>query len=594
MLSPDGHPVGVFAVFSKEPRATFNLDQRRDLAHYSTIAMKEISQLADLYLDSDLQSLRSTPLLQRDSDYRPIKEKSPSIDTDHTMVPSGLRYHKVKTPPTDTTRVFLNRHMSSDITSEQTPPSSSEGSENDTFPGSPKGFDKNYKQLSVNSNLNHISSSYGDLITPDSEGFRVPTPRPFSDSDLTSLNPHPPNTPVHLSHDASLHNDFDLTVENFMSLSDIDCAEQESPLIDLNTPQDLDKSQPGENQSLPQSPTSRLTFDSISTALTNHSRNRNEVKEAARNEAAFFCAEIAEKLRYDVLYVVEIRPSRPNMTDEEIFSSNGLYREILTGKGLEIRRLRASDIRPEEPVLSLRTRPTEEIRHETPDAKSETEDCRSAIWLPIHTEGGPRSQRTSGIVFGAFRLPKPVEDGVATQDISDDEIRELKDAVVALKRIFRKYWKLQNGHRSPSNSAASSPRRDAANESVKEGRHLLDLTPQPFSVSEAVGVGRDFSTHNQCALDEGFPAGEATEIGQVLRDLSPNQVNEAVQVVSTSFTSTKAHAEPPEPPAKSNRLTKSSKSSRRSSKAKSVEAQEISLDAGLERPFHAIARFRAF
>lgn len=584
MLSPDGHPVGVFAIFGKKPRATFNADQRRELAGYSAMALKDISQQAIWHSDSDLQSLRSTPLLERDSDHRPSKKTSPTIDTDHNLVPPGLRYHKVKTPPTDTSRVFLNRHLSSDVLSEQTPPSSSEGSADDTFPGNPKGFGKNHKQLSVNADANHVSSSsYGELITPDSEGFRISTPRPFSASDLTSLNPHPPNTPVLLSQDASFHNNFDLTVENFMSLSDNDCAEQESPLIDLSTPQEVDKSETGESQTVAIPPASRLTFDSISTAMTDQSRDKKD----PMADAAFYCAEIAQKLSYDLIYVVEIKPSRPDMTDEELLAPEGLQKKILVAYGLH----KPLDLRNDVHINSLRSRG--EIIWETPSALYEMGDCRSCFWISMQTEGGPMRQRTSGLVFGAFRLPKLVEDGVRTPDISTDEVKELKDAIEILKRILN--LNQPNGRISPkkSNSEPSSPKRHAANEAVRSRRHLLDKTPEPYSAKEAVAVGSYYSAKNAPVLEEGYPAGEATEVGRFLRDQSPDQATEAVDVVTTSLESPKSHAEPPSPPAKPKRLTKSSKSSR-SSKDKAVETQQISIEAGLDRPFHAIARFRAF
>ena len=46
MLSSDGQPVGVFAIFSREPRDAFTAAQRRELAGYSAMALSDLTQQA--------------------------------------------------------------------------------------------------------------------------------------------------------------------------------------------------------------------------------------------------------------------------------------------------------------------------------------------------------------------------------------------------------------------------------------------------------------------------------------------------------------------------------------------------------------------
>ena len=589
MISPDGHPVGVFAIFGTEPRITFNAAQRRELAAYSAMALKDISQQAIWLSDAELHSPRSTPLLDRDSGYRPTRAKQSVVDIDQTLVPHGLRYHKTKTPPAEMSRVFFNRQLSPSVLSEQTPPSSSEGSENDTFPGSPRGFGKNYKQLSVNSQLNHIRSK-GDLITPDSEGFRVPSPRPFSASDLTSLNLHPPNTPLNQSQDLSSHsyNYSELTVENFLSLSDNDCAEQDSPpLIDLSTPEkQLKKTKKKKRQRLTPPVSSRLTIPSISTMDTSESRDSKNPKV----QAALACAGFARKLGFDLMYVLAIQPIRSSMTEQELFAPGGVQTNLMVVYGLKKR----MDFDPILHINVLRGRGYQSITDK--DATLDNGDYRVGVLIPLQTDNEvPVMKRSTGLIFAAYRLPRPSEIGQPLRKESQERIKELKDAALALKHILLGE---SEDRRSPRkfNSEPSSPKRYLANEAQEVGKHLLDETPERYFSDEAVESERWAPELEKTpTFQSRYPAGEAIEVGHFLRDDIPDRYldNEATEVTKPSLESTKSLNEAPQP----KRLTKSSKASSKSGKADKLDkarAVEVSTDAAMERPFHAVSRFRPF
>ena len=585
MISPDGHAVGVFAIFSREPRTTFNAAQRRELAAYSAMALKDINQQTLWLSDIDLHSPRSTPLLDRDSIYRPKGAKSPTVDVDHTLVPSGLRYHKMKTPPiADAKRLFLNQQLSPSVLSEQTPPSSSEGSEKDTFPGSPRGFGKNHKQLSIRSDLKYISFD-GNLTTPDSDAFQLPSPRPFSASDLTSLNPHPPNTPIIVSQDLSSRNYSDLTVENFLSLSDFDCAEPDSPpLIDLSSPEEQTRKSKRKKKQRRARVSSRLTTSSVSSMYTCRSRKSKD----PRVQAALACAGFAQRLGFDLMYVLEIHPTKPSMTDQELFAPRAIQTNLLVVYGLEKRMEFSAELH----IKVLRGRGYQSIADQ--DATVESGDFRIGYLIPIQTENdAPVRKRSSGLVFAAFKRPNPHEVGQPVQRQTVEQAAELKGAAMKLKRILLSESDSRGSPRK-FKSESSSPKRYLANEAREVGKHLLDETSGGYFVDEAVEVGSHSPSSEEATLQTRYPAGEATEIGQFIQDNVADQYvpNEAVEVAKPSLDSISSRVEPAQP----KRLTKSSKASsqRKSNKSDKNEAVELSFDAGLERPFHAVARFRPF
>jgi hypothetical protein len=237
MFSSEGLIVGVFAVFANKPRVAFDVVQRQKIVAYSAKIMSDIIRQAMLLSDSESGSFRSTPLLERDLDvynYQPANCKTTTGNTHLNLVPSALNLKK--TPPTSTLPVVSYQQPKSDMLLHQTPYSSSEGYWDGKIPHSPRGSGKKYKQSSINSELTLICHGpYGRLITLDSDGFRKPTPRPFSGSDLTSFHGEPPNTPVLWSQDRS-HQILDVNLEDFSSISRNDCAEQETPLYDPLTP----------------------------------------------------------------------------------------------------------------------------------------------------------------------------------------------------------------------------------------------------------------------------------------------------------------------------------------------------------------------
>ncbi|EKD16266.1 uncharacterized protein L3040_009500 [Drepanopeziza brunnea f. sp. 'multigermtubi'] len=201
MMSPCGQVLGVFSIFSSRPRTFFTHLQRQSLADLG------VRFMADLNLQRQ-RSYRTTPLLDRDSDIEiPQMPKVKSVmsltGVESELVPPALSYQKSKTqlsisgPNHDSNLCPLTPL-------EQTPPLSEDDS----------------SEITQDKDSLPRSHSYGD--------FGNPTPRPFSSSDLTSLHPHPPNTPDFSlrSEDYSTNPRFELTQVDFVKRTTRNFAER--------------------------------------------------------------------------------------------------------------------------------------------------------------------------------------------------------------------------------------------------------------------------------------------------------------------------------------------------------------------------------
>lgn len=229
MMSTCGEVLGVFAIFSAKPRLSFTPVQRRELAEFTSLVMKDLKLQVDAM--ANLHQ-RTTPLLDRDSPnntaYQAQIFKSVvglnTVDSD--LVPPALTYHKAKTPKAMQSRLFINRTSQEALLhhSEQTPPSSAESSSG--YFESPSSLKNQHENVSDQLGMT-AGQPFHESLASYPNGFRVSSPRPFSSSDLTSLHPHPPNTPVHSVREADLSTQpkFDLDWNDFKDLTDEDCAE---------------------------------------------------------------------------------------------------------------------------------------------------------------------------------------------------------------------------------------------------------------------------------------------------------------------------------------------------------------------------------
>ena len=496
MLAPGGHAVGVFAVFGGEPRSEFNASQRRELAEFAALSLTDLNLQADWLSDPEL---RSTPILERKSLinglYRPnsFDASSRSADaysTDQEMSLQLLRYHEQSPPsPTRKSRVIINRQSSDRFsrssfveTIVSTPPSS-DNSDDGLCVAPTRGFGKNYNNLLVDSRMQHraIPQDFHQMMTPDSRGFSFdsPSPRPFSASDLTSLDLHPPNTPTHSEFnwdDEELRRrGLEATVENFMALSDIDCAEEydptlDTPLIELSDPSEAGSSPTmvgSEKSAVTESLPSTHNTPSISTTLSSRIGSPNDDPMA---EAAFSCSFLAQHLDYDLVYAVEITPVRRFMDEEELLADGGLQKRLLVAYGLE----HPLDLDSKVHIDVLRSRGYNAWENKQP--KHEEGEFESGCLIALTHNPGPRRLRTSGIVFGAFRKLKYENGGLVRQNV---ELGKLLDAAMALKEILMK-----------APSVRAKPKRS----------NTTPSTSRAYPANEATEVGGEFS------IDGGFNA----------------------------------------------------------------------------------------
>jgi hypothetical protein len=572
LLSAEGEVMGVLAIFGKEPRTIFSAQQRRELAEYSRLIMEDMNDQADRLSDPEL---RLTPILQRDSvingNYQPRNIKSPVMgfredDVEPGLVPQGLHYQKMAESSKQNSGLCINNYNQNNVSyhAEPTPPSSAESNHNSFFDRS-ESFGKNHEQLSEDPVLIDISSLDNQTIF-DSRRLHSSTPRPFSASDITSLNPHPPNTPDRSLEDGDLSHQprFDLTVEDFMSLSDTDCVEEprdeqldedeligrsstsqpsealqqkqllenvlfdnvaaedvlvnsknnaksrsttdkhsfmrnpvstaeSSPLVDLSSPsRELDNSMAlVPYNSSADAFTSRMSFSSIGSSQPRQPKTHS-------TEAAYACSLIAQQLDYDLIYCVELMPSLPFTTDQELYADNGLRKTILAAYGLSS----PIDISSERHIGVLRSRGH---HWDNPQDHYEEGEYESGCMVPIYSEGGPLLLRSSGIVMGAFRKPRTNR----RREIRNtkDDMKRLLEFGKTLRCILLNDKPRPTTKRSNTNPASTTSY--AANEAVEVmfgGAHARKYSSNArqfgaFPANEAVEVTLSNTHTRKYSLD---------------------------------------------------------------------------------------------
>ncbi|CZS88788.1 uncharacterized protein RCO7_04505 [Rhynchosporium graminicola] len=249
MISTCGEVLGVFAIFSAKPRASFTHVERRKLAEFTDLVMQDLKA----QLETLRNRVRTTPLLDRDTfDYVPKRPKSiqsvtGSSGIDPDLVPPALTYHKIKTPKPQQPRSFSSRASRDPLLnpSEQTPPSSAESN---------NGYFDNLSNLRTPDNhcsgefLMTQEKSFNNSMVFYPSGLAMSTHRPFSDSDLTSLYPHPPNTPVGEKSERELStnpkfvfdwSDFDKPTDEHCAESIEDSGSDTAAAIRRTNPRDL-------------------------------------------------------------------------------------------------------------------------------------------------------------------------------------------------------------------------------------------------------------------------------------------------------------------------------------------------------------------
>lgn len=471
MLSESGHAVGVLAVFGKDPRTSFSTRLRRQLADYASAA------LDSLLGNDELLDRRSTPILQRDSvingDYHAVPAKlSTSNNVDNYL------HFPLKTPRNLNTPA-LHGAQRNYCYIEQTPPSTA-SDDGHQIGRRGKSFG-DHEKLSVDSAVN-LFPSLQDLITPDSPRFESPSPRPFSSSDITSLNLQPVNTPRNsVMVGTSEVQTSNVTIEAFLALSDEDCIErleldstgnensdipsQSLPLIDLSPSQAQTlRSDEAENQrSLIVRPRPLQIKAGIrAAALSDYSQDPTDVQAAV----AFACHYLATNLGFDLIYVAEIIPKRLGMSDKELLAPGGIEKRVLAAHGV----VKPLDLSSPVHLEVLRTRGGFDYALNSKEYNDD--EFELGYLIPLHTELGALRLRSSGLVVGAYKK-RGRDDGDVNRKVEADKLRQSAED---LKPVFLKATHLQLQRSS---------------------------TPNPYPANEAVEIGHPFTSIQESELHGG-------------------------------------------------------------------------------------------
>jgi hypothetical protein len=495
MLSSESIPLGVLAIWGRQPQEEFSATQRRELAAFSAMVMTELLSQSKNFLNSS--SIPTSNVPTGGSPERPRSVESAVLghgcDTQQYL-PGEIWLNKEKS--FFTTSKCIANHSPYEFFGHHgvdTPPSSAECDKIPQFDNFESFGNSRAEHLETTKSfqdscnedvLDHdlftqgSASSYPssrEPILPDGgfdgrntveNGLHSLSPRPFSGSDITSLYMQPPNSPIHLLNDEELSREPDLDIdpadfitshqELSQTLKEISegetCPFQYQPsepdrysiittsqLSDLREedfahssisppgcsgewPEDIHQSlferfravdyesivptaHPSTDCSPAQSSTNidishRLRIPRITISKT---RETAELPEIPGNywrpipdyqaQLAMLLHHFAQGDHYDIMYVVNIRPTVRLSSDKVLFAPGGLYSQIITGYGLKDK----LSVNAELHIATLRTRGFKSYWAENgcPD---------TGAMISIVAEGGPRQKRCSGVILGAFRM----------------------------------------------------------------------------------------------------------------------------------------------------------------------------------------------
>jgi hypothetical protein len=465
MLAPNGEVIGVLSIFSPNPRKTFSSLQRRELTTFSEYAVEKLCH------NAHSSHLRETPILQRRSLIDEVTTFDPAIsicrlsDTSiaDTFVPPTSHRHKRITGSEDALVFDTTKH---------TPPASDDESPNPNT----KGLGKNHKLLCLDrvDTTNDITDA--NMMTPDSQFFNSLPSRPFSGSDLTSVD----------------QNARPCTPEPGLVRGPAPWKMSAKDLANRLYHQDRVADQK-EEFNTPDSPTLGSGFETPPRSIGNHLSTRDSFGNLGgsrfrpirdltqsipsgfaapysqehldyRIEANFAVELWAKRLCFDVIYVVELIPTANFLSDEELKQPGGMETRLLTSYGL------TSDL-----VLDIGLHLA--ILRSKGDAtvweNNSIEGYSRGLLMPLTMSGNEHSEKcSSGVIFGAFRKMKDIS--VNTAGITGSELERLVSVGWMLESIVRKGSQSRRPSHANSEPPPSLFENYPANEATEIGKHSLD------------------------------------------------------------------------------------------------------------------------
>jgi hypothetical protein len=202
---------------------------------------------------------------------------------------------------------------------------------------------------------------------------------------------------------------------------------------------------------------------STSTGVSSSSSSQNG--ETMPFKLAEACRITAQNLGYDIIYVVQIKPSHPLLTDQQLFAPGGLRKNLITAHGLT----EAMNLSSETHVGVLRSRGPQFWKNNR--ERYEDGEFEGGCLIAIHSEGGPRRLRSSGIIMGAFYKPSGTG---RTQGKTTAEIERLVEAGKVLKNIILKPQRII--HPKRTNTEPTTPHLHSAGQATEVDDDIWKLS----------------------------------------------------------------------------------------------------------------------
>jgi hypothetical protein len=195
------------------------------------------------------------------------------------------------------------------------------------------------------------------------------------------------------------------------------------------------------------------------------------------------CSRAARVLDYDLIYAVELNPSLDAIDETKIFHPGVLPIRVLAAYGMN------EPFRPDAQVHVEALRSKGCYFWQAPlNTKDTTGGYQSGCLIAIPTQGGAQHLRTSGIVIGAFKKPRPDKEN--TFKTTNEELQVLVDAGNEVKSLF---WPIpisspRQAPHTPHTQPMSEPY--PAHEAVQIGQYPRSPYPRNPSLYSSYSVNR--------------------------------------------------------------------------------------------------------
>ncbi|CAD6451642.1 676d3e83-757c-465f-95cb-42456426a20e [Sclerotinia trifoliorum] len=375
LISDSGEIIGVFSIHSKQPRSEFSRVDRRELAEFAALSVKDICLHGERMLDPDLR--RSLAVSKRDTRTNLVpnplhfQKKSSTLVTQPAFFPMGLQYQTHSSP------FSKQSEFSNEDSFVNTPETSISMSHESSIRDSDilyMAAPGHYRSVSAESAFtNHNSpEAFHQYLTPTRSqnfpGAVDPDSRPYSTSDLTSVDMPQNNTPndTFYSDDSYSHYQLDLdgpttpkqpkfvfpnTVYRNLGPSASGISLNNSfgrlymegdSMAGSNYHQELLEPDVARRSTSLTRPFSTISSTSIRTSFSSkiggpNQGDENTTYNAPRSniaEAAFSCSFSGRQFGFDQTFAVQVDCPYPGMSDRDLLGPHGLNLKILASYGL--------------------------------------------------------------------------------------------------------------------------------------------------------------------------------------------------------------------------------------------------------------------